>query len=122
MEKLSAWMYQQKLDDGTLTQAEADDQDRPGPFSFIEYLGYLLKPFSWGDHACILTVFMMFQVKVSVIRVESLKQQQFHHNSSLKNTDIVLVFCGGNHYILTGESQEQLRLVHYGVDIATWWS
>ena len=103
IDRLTPEEYAQKVADKTITQQELDDQDSPGPFSFVGYLEYMLEPKTWGDHGTILILFLMWQVKVTIITAETQKQQRFHHDSSLKDVDFVLVFCGGNHYIPAGE-------------------
>ena len=103
VEKLTEAQYAAKVEDGSITQQEIDDQDSPGPFSFVSYLEYLLKPNTWGDHSTILILSMMWQVKITVVTAETQKQQRFRHDSALKDADIVLVFCGGNHYVPAGE-------------------
>ena len=105
VEKLTEAQYAAKVDEGSITQQEIDDQDSPGPFSFVSYLEYLLKPNTWGDHSTILILSMMWQVKITVVTAETQKQQRFRHDSPLKDADIVLVFCGGNHYIPAGEER-----------------
>ena len=105
VEKLTEAQYAAKVDDGSITQQEIDDQDSPGPFSFVSYLEYLLKPNTWGDHSTILILSLMWQVKITVVTAETQKQQRFRHDSSLKDADIVLVFCGGNHYVPAGEER-----------------
>ena len=38
VEKLTEAQYAAKVEDGSITQQEIDDQDSPGPFSFVSYL------------------------------------------------------------------------------------
>ena len=105
VEKLTEAQYAAKVADGSITQQEIDDQDSPGPFSFVTYLEYLLKPNTWGDHSTIMILSMMWQVKITVVNAEDHKQQRFRHDSALKDADIVLVFCGGYHYVPAGEER-----------------
>ena len=105
IDRLTPEEYAQKVADKTITQQELDDQDSPGPFSFVGYLEYMLEPKTWGDHGTILILSLMWQVKVTIITAETQKQQRFHHDSSLKDADFVLVFCGGNHYVPAGEER-----------------
>ena len=99
--------YSKKVGDNTITQQELADQDSKGPFSFVGYLEYLSEPKTWGDLGTVLILSLMWQVKVTIITAETQRQQRFRHNPSLKDTDFILVFCGGNHYGLAGK--ERLR-------------
>ena len=103
IERLTPEEYSKKVEDNTITQQELADQDSPGPFSFVGYLEYLLEPKTWGDHGTVLILSLMWQVKVTIITAETQRQQRFRHDSSLKDADFVLVFCGGNHYVPAGE-------------------
>ena len=98
IERLTPEQYSKKVEDNTITQQELADQDSPGPFSFVGYLEYLLEPKTWGDHGTVLILSLMWQVKVTIITAET-------HDSSLKDADFVLVFCGGNHYMLAGKER-----------------
>ena len=73
----------------------------------------MLEPKTWGDHGTILILLLMWQVKVTIIIAETQKQQRFRHDSSLKDADFVLVFCGGNHYVPAGEERS-------GAEIGPW--
>ena len=110
VEKLTEAQYAAKVDDGSITQQELDDQDSPGPFSFVSYLEYLLEPNTWGDHGTILILSLMWQVKITVITAETQKQQRFRHDSILKDADIVLVYCGGNHYVPAGKERRSAKI------------
>ena len=68
--------YKQKKEDGTLTAVEEIDQNLPGPFSFLGYLEYLLKPVSWGDQGVLVAVSMMWQLKITVVTAENLYQER----------------------------------------------
>ena len=80
------------------------DPDEPGPFSFVEYLLYMLEPTSWGDHGMILIVSMMWQLPITVLNAEGLEQLKFRHNRDLMDTELVLVYAGRAHYLGTCKS------------------
>ena len=119
IDRLSPEEYAQKVEDKTITQQELDDQDQPGLFSFVGYLEYMLEPQTWGDHGSILILSLMWQVKITIITAETQKQQRFCHDSALKDTDFVLVFCGGNHYVPAGEERSRAEI---GPDGSGHWS
>ena len=78
---------------------DPEDSEKPGPFSFQSYLQYMLKKGSWGDAPMIAVMSMLFGVSITVVDAVSLSETKFRHNHPLKTVDMVLVFCGGNHYV-----------------------
>ena len=78
---------------GELTQQQIDDQECPGPYSFHGYLMALLGDGFWGDEIVLTVVSMMFQCGNNFL------QTKIRHNTSLKDADIVLVYCQGRHYV-----------------------
>ena len=57
--RLSDEEYQQKFDEGLLTDQEVQDHNCPGPFSFHSYLSALLNPEMWGDEQVLCLCSMM---------------------------------------------------------------
>ena len=102
--RLSTSEYKQKKKVGTLTDVEEIDQNLPGPFSFLGYLEYLWKPVSWGDQGVLVAVAMMWQLKITVVTAEKLHQERIQHDGPMAEADMLLIFCGGNHYVLAGKS------------------
>ena len=56
-----------------------------------------------GDSITFTFISMMWQARITVVYEESLLQEKIRHNCTLHNIDIVVVFCGGNHYIGVGK-------------------
>ena len=52
--------YQCKYQEGTLTQEEADDNNTPGPFSYLGYMKALLNDGFWGDELSLALVSMIW--------------------------------------------------------------
>ena len=102
--------FKRRLAVGALTAEQKEDQVCPGPFSLVTYLEYLLKEGTWGDYGVLLVISMMWQVKVTVVLGESLHQERIHHNLGMRYADLVLVFCGGNHYVLAGEERRSAEI------------
>ena len=110
--RLSPEEYLQKQKDGTLTTIQEEDQNTPGPYSYISYLEALLQAGTWGDYGVVLAASFMWQIKITIIVVDTtheredqwIRQEVIRHDSALKNADMVMVFCGGNHYVPTGKS------------------
>ena len=96
---LSDEEYQQKYDDGLLTDQEVQDHNCPGPFSFHSYLSALLNPEMWGDEQVLCLCSMMWQIGLTVVSAETFTQIRFRHRSSLERADGVLVMCQGQHYV-----------------------
>ena len=120
--KMPAEEYLAKQKAGKLKPSEIDDQESPGPFSFCTYLEYLLLSHTWGDYAVLLIVSMMWQVKITVVLAESLHQERIRHDSKMRDADLILVYCGSNHYVPAGRSRDERRSVYYGAEMGPWWS
>ena len=97
--RLSDEEYQQKYNDGLLTDQEVQDHNCPGPFSFHSYLSALLNPEMWGDEQVLCFCSMMWQIGLTVVSAETFTQIRFRHRSSLERADGVLVMCQGQHYV-----------------------
>ena len=65
--------YQRLYDEGLLTDAQVDDHNTPGPYSFLGYLRALQKPDFWGDELCLCLLSMCFQIGITVINAETLQ-------------------------------------------------
>ena len=101
--RLTEQEYCKKLMDNTLSDEEEERYEKPGPFSLISYLEYLMDPSSWGDHGVLLMISMMWQVTITVLVAESLKVIRIRHNRELDRADFLLVLAGKNHYLGTCE-------------------
>ena len=97
--RLSEEEYQQKYDDGLLTDQEVQDHNCPGPFSFHSHLSALLNPEMWGDEQVLCLCSMMWQIRLYVVSAETFTQIRFRHRSLLEKADGVLVMCLGQHYV-----------------------
>ena len=97
--RMSEEEYLQKYNDGTLTQNEVDDHNTPGPFSYLGYMQALLQEGFWGDELCLALISMMWQISITVLKGETFHQIKFRHSEILKDTNLVLVHCQGQHHI-----------------------
>ena len=84
---------------GELSQQEIDDQECPGPYSFLGYIKALLDDGFWGDEIILTVVSMMFQCGITVLDADTYLQTKICHAVPLKDADIVLVHCQGHHYV-----------------------
>ena len=87
--------YQQKYEEGTLTQDEVDDHNTPGPFSYLGYMKALLVEGFWGDELCLALISMVWQVGITVVKGETFHQIKFCHSNLLKDADLALIHCQG---------------------------
>ena len=105
--------YLRRIDsqEDPLTDEQVEDYQKPGPFSFITYLKYLMQDSSWGDEGIITLIGMMWQCSITIIQVgkKAPKHDQPHkflqlkirHSKPLDDVDIALVYAGHSHYLGT---------------------
>lgn len=79
-----------------------------GPFSFKEYLLYMLQHNTWGDEMILAVLAHMWRCRVTVVNSKSLTELRFFHQKPLEQADVVLVYNGTSHYIGTGENESLL--------------
>ena len=96
--RLSKEEYQEKTKAGTITDDEETAYNEPGPFSYQEYLQYLLKDSTCGDEVLIVTMSMRWQIAITLVH-DDLRESRVRHDRPLENADLVLVYCGGSHYV-----------------------
>ena len=101
MERMSPEDYQAAKANDTLTPAQKEAQDLPGPFSYITYLQAMLEDTFWGDHGVLLTVSMMWQVAITTMTAEDFQENRIRHNRRLPKADFLLIYCGDFHYLGT---------------------
>ena len=100
--RLSKEEYEEKTKAGTITDYEETAYNEPGPFSYQEYLQYLLKDSTWGDKVLIVTMSMRWQIAITLVH-DDLRESRVRHDRPLEKADLVLVYCGGSHYIGASE-------------------
>ena len=113
--------YQQRYDDGLLTDQEVQDHNCPGPFSFHSYLSALLDPEMWGDEQVLCLCSMMWQIGLTVVSGETFTQIRFRHRSSLEKADGVLVMCQGQHYVLACKYSSFVPLIQLPFQVITFY-
>ena len=91
--------YQRLHDEGLLTDAQVDDHNTPGPYSFLGYLRALQKPDFWGDELCLCLLSICFQIGITVINTENFTRTQFRHKRDIKDSNMVLCHGKGCHYV-----------------------
>ena len=99
--RMSAEEYQARKNskENPLTEKEERDYKKPGPFSFVAYLQYMLEGSSWGDESMLTCISMMWQITITVVFAEELSQYKIRHQRKLEDADLVLIFAGDSHYL-----------------------
>ena len=90
--------------DDPLTDQQIKDYQKPGPFTFVQYLKYMMEDSSWGDEGIITLIGMMWNVTITVILVSSkspkkdkphqFRQLKLRHDRQLEDVDLVLIYAG----------------------------
>ena len=101
--RISQTAYNDKMEDGTITQQEREDYEAPGPFSLVTYLQAMLKGDFYADEITLIVISMMWQVRVTVLNGETLHQIKIRCGNKIEKVDLAVVHCSGNHYIPLGE-------------------
>ena len=86
-----------------LTPKQIERQELPGPFSYLGYLKHQLKQGTWGDEIMVTAMSMMWQITVTILYAETLTEHRIRHDRLIGKVDMVVVFCGGCHYIGASE-------------------
>ena len=99
--RMSTEEYQARKNskENPLTDKEERDYKKPGPFSFVAYLQYMLEGSSWGDESMLTCISMMWQITITVVFAEELSQYKIRHQRKLEDADLVLIFAGDSHYL-----------------------
>jgi hypothetical protein len=79
------------------------EQAHPGPFSYRDYLGWMLQKNTWGDQIVLTAISMMWGVTISIVNVQHDLHLQLRHQRALADADIVLVYNGVSHYNAAGK-------------------
>ena len=77
--------------------------DCPKPISFKEYLQRMLKRGQWGDDIILHAFASMCNVRLTVVNAARLEEYRIHHDITLSEVDVVLIFNGRNHYSFTSK-------------------
>ena len=64
---------------------------------------YLLTDGTWGDDHVLTLLSCMWQLKITILNADTLGETRIRHNDRLTDTELVVVFIGGDHYMGTGK-------------------
>ena len=92
---------QRKIDAGKIGPQDLREQRMPGPFSFIGWLRYMLRNSSYADIHIFMTVSMLWNIRVTLLYAESLKEVRFRHHKRIAQADMVLVLCQDTEHIVS---------------------
>ena len=104
--RLSEDDYKNKKRLGTLTQEEKDDCEASGSVSLVTYLKALIKKKFYGDEIVNIVISMMWQVCISILNAETLRQMKIRTSNKINKVDIALAHCQCNHYIPLGKHHD----------------
>ena len=89
--------------EGKITADDAADERLPGPFSLVTFCQHLLKDRTWGDQHVLAILSCLWQIRITVLHAEDLTETRIRHDLPLPQTDLLLLFTGGNHFMGAGE-------------------
>ena len=78
----------------------------------MTYLKVLIKRKSYGDEIVLIVISMMWQVCISILNAETLRQIKIRTSNKIDKVDIALVHCQYNHYVLLGKRCNLSRCHH----------
>ena len=114
------YLERQNSKENPLTDDEIAKYQKPGPFSFISYLRYMLNSSAWGDNGTVSLLSMMWNMTITVVEPSpfapeegephSFVQLKMRHNRDLNAVDLVIVFVGDNHFL--GTCKYHFSFVH----------
>ena len=107
--KMPAEEYQEKLQAGTLTPEEKQDQAVPGPFSEYSYLLRMASSDLWGDAMMILAFSRRFMMKVSVLHSNDLRTEHWFHQGPWFQADVLLICCDEKHFVTASKLRIRVR-------------
>ena len=107
-----------------LTDLEIEQYQKPGPFSFLSYLRYMLQPSSWGDAQSVSLIGMMWNITITVVQPDVMEEKgqpqtftqiKMRHNRPLEDVDLVVVYVGQSHYL--GTCKYPFQVIHVFFDV-----
>ena len=88
---------------GLMTAKEAHDARLPGPFSFVSFLSHINTSGTWGDTFVLNILSCIWQMSITSLNCEELKETRYRHSVKLNDVDLVVLFVGGDHFMGAGE-------------------
>ena len=92
---------QRKIEAGEITPQDLREQRLPGPFSFLAWLRYMSRNSSYADIHIIMATSMMWNIRLTLLYAESLKEVRFRHHKRIAQADMVMVLCQDTKHIVS---------------------
>ena len=87
-----------------ITGEDLADQRMPGPFSFISFLQFMLKPSTYADSHIIMVMSMIWNIQITVVYANNCHELRFRHHKRLAQADLVMVVCQETeHFVSAGK-------------------
>ena len=87
-----------------ITGEDLADQRMPGPFSFISFLQFMLKPSTYADSHIIMVMSMIWNIRITVVYANNCHELRFRHHKRLAQADLVMVVCQETeHFVSAGK-------------------
>ena len=95
---------QRKIEAGEISPQDLREQRLPGPFSFLAWLRHMSRNSSYADIHIMMATSMMWNLRLTSLYAESLKEVHFQHHKRIAQADVVMVLCQDmEHIVSAGE-------------------
>ena len=104
LDRDSEEVLQEKVQAGTATPDYLAAQRLPGPFSFVGFLKFLSNPSTYADVHVLMTMSMIWQLRITCLYAETLHELRFCHHKRIAQADLVFVVCSqSDHFVSAGK-------------------
>ena len=86
---------------GEITPQDLREQRLPGPFSFLAWLRYMSRNSSYANIHIMMATSMMWNIRLTLLYAESLKEVRFRHHKRITQADMVTVLCQDTEHIVS---------------------
>ena len=95
---------QRKIAEGSISAQDLREQRLPGPFSFIGFLKHMLNNSTYADTHILMTMSMMWNLRLTVVYAETLREIRYRHHKRLAQADMVFVVSSETeHFVSAGK-------------------
>ena len=92
---------QRKIEAGEISPQDLREQRLPGPFSFLAWLRYMSRNSSYADIHIMMATSMMWNIWLTLLYAESLKEVRFRHHKRIAQADMVMALCQDTEHIVS---------------------
>ena len=90
-----------KIQAGEISPQDLREQRLPGPLCFIAWLRYMSRNSSYADIHIMMATSMMWNIRLTLLYAESLKEVRFRHHKRIAQVDMVMVLCQDTEHIVS---------------------